>query len=119
MSASSVRPWAMKVPRYSYSNGWCAQSRKPRRRVWLERRKGGRDSSRLDSSRLGGCVEAFKWAVGEEDLHRDVGLDCVASLQILPPRKRSQGTQPGSNQRGGGARPRCTHRGRQGTHGGL
>src|SRR5438874_10589140 len=71
----------MSVPRYSYSNAWRAQSRKPRRKGCRWCKKSGRDSPRVARpAALSGlyelqCAEAFEWAVDEEDLHRDVGLD--------------------------------------------
>src|SRR5438128_7692830 len=71
----------MSVPRYSYSNAWRAQSRKPRRKGCRWRKKSGRDSPRVARpAALSGlyelqCAEAIEWAVDEEDLHRDVGLD--------------------------------------------
>src|SRR5438874_12262224 len=71
----------MSVPRYSYSNAWRAQSRKPRRKGCRWCKKSGRDSPRVARpAALSGldelqCAEAIEWAVDEEDLHRDVGLD--------------------------------------------
>src|SRR3977135_853147 len=80
MSASSVRPWAMSIPRYSYWNAWCGQSRKPRRRGARERKKSAWRQLPACPSALVGlyelqCTEAIERAVDEEDLHRDVGLD--------------------------------------------